>query len=255
MKLLKASFLLLLGSSTLMAQSNSLQQADQVQQQINISAQKSQQVIDKSSELAFQLQAEIEQLQEANKNLQLYRDHLAGLVANQQQEKASLEKQLSEIEHTRQGVVPLMYHMLNGLQLTIEQDLPIKAEQRLTRLKKLQTAMLQADVSDAEKYRRILEAYQIEVDYGNKLGFYQAQINVDLVDRRVDLMFLGRLSLVARSLDGENYWAWNQQQKVWLRIDKKQATNIDHAFAVANKQQTPSLLTLPISVTKQETIQ
>ncbi|MCV5804624.1 DUF3450 domain-containing protein, partial [Escherichia coli] len=68
--------------------------------------------------------------------------------------------------------------------------------------------MTRADVADAEKFRRILEAYQIEMDYGTKLGVYQGKINLgDNEAVEADILYLGRLSLVARSLSGETFWS------------------------------------------------
>ncbi len=124
----------------------------------------------------------------------------------------SIDTQLQQINATRQGVVPLMYQMLAGLEEQIKQDKPIRIETRLARLDELKSLMPQADVSDAEKYRRILEAYQIEMDYGLKLGSYRSLINVGS-DIEAEQLYLGRLALVARSLDRHQYWSWDINQK------------------------------------------
>lgn len=108
--------------------------------------------------------------------------------------------------------------------------------------------MTRADVSDAEKYRRILEAYQIELDYGTKLGLYQDQITVDAGSREVDILHLGRVSLVARSLNGTKFWSWNQSDKQWQSADSSMKSELDKAFNIAAKQAAPSLITLPVSL-------
>ncbi|MGC3833842.1 DUF3450 domain-containing protein [Moritella viscosa] len=181
-------------------------------------------------------------------NLAVYRDHLAKLVNNQNQELGSLDEQLQGIKTTRQGIVPLMYKMLAGLGDIINTDKPIKKEQRLARLAKLNTMMGQANVSDAEKYRRILEAYQIEIDYGTKLGVYQSEITLVPSNNRiiVDLLHLGRIAFVARSLDSQNYWQWHDQRQAWVAISE-QTNYIDKAFKMANKQIAPSLISLPVT--------
>lgn len=87
------------------------------------------------------LRAEIEQLNEEVKNLQVYRNHLQSLVANQQQEMASLEQQTEEIKRTRQGIVPLMYDMIEGLEEWVAQDKPIRLAARQERIEKLKELM------------------------------------------------------------------------------------------------------------------
>jgi hypothetical protein len=223
-------------------------------QSINIDAQtinqsaKSQARINTISDKTFELKSDIAMLEQEVANLEVYQKHLQAVVGNQEQEMASINTQLEQISDTRQGVVPLMYQMLSGLEDHVGQDKPIRITARLARLEELRSLMPQADVSDAEKYRRILEAYQIEMDYGIKLGSYRSLINVGS-EIEAEQLYLGRLSLVARSLDRSQYWSWDSNQNRWIETDAALAPQIDKAFAIANKQATPSLLELPVSLT------
>merc|ERR1712098_876615 len=61
-------------------------------------------------------------------NLKVYNDHVAGLVADQQATIDSLQRQIDGIEDTKQGVVPLMYEMIDSLEEFVELDLPIQKE-------------------------------------------------------------------------------------------------------------------------------
>jgi hypothetical protein len=102
-------------------------------------------------------------------------------------------------------------------------------------------------VSDAEKYRRILEAYQIELDYVNKLGTYTGLLNIDGSKRQVELLYLGHVSFIARSIDGQHYWVWKQSKNAWVSLNE--ANNaLNNAYLVANKTTIPALLTLPLSI-------
>jgi len=225
-----------------------LDAAQSIQSKTNAASASSQKRIDASAEKTLTLKAEIEQLQEEVNNLQVYRQHLTSLVNSQQQEVISLERQIDEIKSTRQGIVPLMYQMIDGLKQITAEDVPIKLEQRNQRIAKLEKMMVRADVSDAEKYRRILEAYQIELDYGTKLGLYQGQLSIDGESRQADVLYLGRLSLVARSLNGNSFWAWDQNAKQWSEVDSSMKSELDKAFSMAAKQVAPSLITLPVSL-------
>lgn len=248
MNLIKTSLALILATSTSNTLANSLDYAQSIQSKTNAASASSQKRIDASAEKTLTLKAEIEQLEEEVKNLKVYRDHLNALVSSQAQEVASLDSQIEEIKSTRQGIVPLMYQMVDGLKQIVADDVPIKLEQRQERIAKLESMMTRADVSDAEKYRRILEAYQIELDYGTKLGLYQGQITVNAESREADVLYLGRISLVARSLNGSKFWSWDQKSSQWLDIDSSLKSDLDKAFSIAAKQTAPSLITLPISL-------
>ncbi|WP_162046275.1 DUF3450 domain-containing protein [Vibrio taketomensis] len=248
MNLFKTSLAMFVAAAISPVSASSLDSAQAIQNKTNASSVVSQQRIDKSADAALSLQAEIEQLQEEVKNLEVYQAHLKALVANQGEEMTSISSQIEDIKITRQGVVPLMYQMIDGLKQIVKQDAPIKIEQRQERIAKLEALMPRADVSDAEKYRRILEAYQIEMDYGTKLGIYQGQIDLNGEIREADVLHLGRIALVARSLNGSTFWSWDKKQNRWIEVDSSMKAELDKAFAVASKQVAPSLITLPVSL-------
>ncbi|MGO2406049.1 MAG: DUF3450 domain-containing protein [Vibrio litoralis] len=248
---LKGITLALLAISSFSAQADSLDNARSIERQTNQVAKNAQQKIDANSDQSFQLQAEVERLQDQVDNLSLYQTHLKKLVASQEAEKVSIDEQLTNIEETRQGVVPLMYHMIDGLESSLEQGAPVRFASREKRLDELKTLMGRSDISDAEKYRRILEAYQIEMDYGSKLGIYEDQINLTQDDvRQVDLLYVGKVVLLARSKDAQHAWLWSQAKQQWQEVPADQKPDINQAYALANKQQAPSLLHLPLSVTQ-----
>ncbi|ENM5825713.1 DUF3450 domain-containing protein [Vibrio metoecus] len=250
---MKRCLSLLCVSALLPAHATSLDQAQAIQNSTNQASAQSQQKIDRSAEKTLVLRAEIEKLNEEVKNLQTYRNHLQSLVANQEQEMASLEQQTEEIKRTRQGIVPLMYDMIEGLEEWVAQDKPIRLAARQERIAKLKELMPRADVSDAEKYRRILEAYQIELDYGNKLGTYQAKIALSSAKQvEAEVLYLGRLVLLARSLDGEQFWNWDAKQQSWQALSDANKSDLNAAYQLAQQQIAPILLNLPVSLTAAE---
>ncbi|BCL71020.1 DUF3450 domain-containing protein [Vibrio nigripulchritudo] len=229
-----------------------LDKARAIEKKTNKTMQKAQANVDANVEASFTLQSEIEQLETQIENLTLYRNHLRKLVTSQNTELDSLEQQLKDIEDTRQGIVPLMYRMIDGLESVLTSDVPLRHEARQKRLDDIKLLMGRADVAEAEKYRRILEAYQIEIDYGTKLGAYPAEIELNDGVRQVEQLYFGRVSLVSRSLDNQKYWVWRQQNKTWEELPKEKGIEINKAFAMAAKQQAPSVVTLPLSITTSE---
>ncbi|GEA61490.1 DUF3450 domain-containing protein [Vibrio comitans] len=226
-----------------------LQKSQNIETQITQSAAKTQNRVANSSDKAMQLEADIAGLKQEVHNLSVYNSHLEGLIASQGKELEGFDTQLSQIDDTRQSIVPLMYEMLEGLEKLNAEDRPIRTETRATRLDSLNEMMTQADVSDAEKYRRILEAYQIEMDYGTKMGAYSGTIEVDGKPIIAEQLYIGRVSLVARSNDRQRYWAWDDNSNLWVPQNGSVGREIDKAFDIAAKQASPSLLELPISLT------
>ncbi|HAS6346991.1 TPA: DUF3450 family protein [Vibrio vulnificus] len=244
--------LFLLATSNV-AVGSDLEQAQKIQSRTHAAAAKSQTVISASAEQSRLLQAEIELLQEEVRNLELYQRHLDAMIANQEREKSSFAEQIKEIQVTRQGIVPLMYDMLDALRSQVEQDLPIKTLQRQDRVSKLENLMVRADVADAEKFRRILEAYQIEMDYGSKLSAYQAPILLSNGKQiEVEQLHLGRISLIARNLSGDKFWYWQSSAQAWQELSNVPASEINQAFDVASQKVAPSLILLPLSVARVE---
>lgn len=232
---------------TPVASADQLEQAQTIEGNTTQEAAQSQSRINRRADSSLAMRQEIEQIQAQISNLEIYRDHLQNLVSNQQAEAQSLRDQITEIKETRQGIVPLMYRMLGGLEQWLANDIPLKADQRQARVEKLKAMMGRADVADSEKFRRILEAYQIERDYGSKLDAYQDTIALNGRDHQVDVLHLGRVSLVARRLDGQQHWVWSTRDETWVELDASAGEAVDKAFAVAQKQVAPSLLSLPLS--------
>ena len=239
----------IIATFTNIAHADPLSQAREVESQTNVQSQRSQVVIDRDTKEINQLKTTIEQKQIELDNLTIYQQHLTGLVTSQSSELISLNQQIDDIKVTKQGIVPLMYHMLFALQEMVETDIPVRITSRYSRLNALNQLMKRADVSEAEKYRRILEAYQIEMDYGTKMGLYSGQITLKSSEvRQVDLLHLGRITLVARSMNNQQHWFYSKPQQQWTELNESQVSAVDQAFAIAEKKQAPTLLSLPLSL-------
>ena len=217
-------------------------------------ARKTQLEVDASSEAIQSLEAEIAQLNSELDSLTLYRTHLESLVQSQEQDLVSLERQHAEIADTKKNIVPLMYRMLSGLEELIEQDKPIRVDSRKERLVKLNSMMGLANVSEAEKFRRILEAYLIELDYNTKFATYMSDLTIDGQTRQAELLHLGKAVFIARSLDKQRFWIWNETQNNWDKLTSEYSEEINQAYAIANKQASPAIVTLPVSMVKEHSL-
>jgi hypothetical protein len=183
-----------------------------------------------------QATAEAESLERFNRQLEEQ-------VLVQEGELASIARQLVEIETTNREVQPLMQQMVDALDRFVQLDVPFLLEERTARLENLKNLMDRADVTISEKYRLILEAYQIELDYGRTFDTYEGPLGHG-DDRTVEFARLGRVSLMYRTLDGSETGYWDAKQKAWV-ADESYGEAIEAAINVA-RGEGDDLVTVPV---------
>jgi seryl-tRNA synthetase len=174
-----------------------------------------------------------------------YNEQIAKQVKSQQAEMTSIEKQLLDIETTNREVQPLMQQMVNTLEQFVALDMPFLKEERTRRVKNLQDIMARADVAISEKYRLILEAYQIELEYGRTLEAYEGIKGEGATAQTVEFVRLGRIALMYQTLDGKVTGYWDATTKAWVE-DNSYAHAVAEARRVAKKSGAPDLLTVPV---------
>lgn len=176
-----------------------------------------------------------------------YNDHLERMVRGQEQMIASLERQLDEIDVTRREIVPLMARMVDTLAQLVELDMPFLLDERRHRVRRLQGVIDRPDTSLAEKYRQIMEAYQIEAEYGRSVEVYPGTLAKGGKGQMVDFLRVGRIVLIYRSLDGTKAGVWDRAERSWKELPDGYRNSLERGFRVARKQAAPDLLTLPVS--------
>jgi hypothetical protein len=182
-------------------------------------------------------------------SLSTYNNQLERLVDSQQEEKALLGKQIEDIELTQREIVPLMLRMIDSLDRFVLRDTPFLRQERTQRVTLLRDLMDRSDISVAEKYRRVLEAYQIELDYSRTLEAYRGELELDGQTHTVDMLRLGRIGWYYQSLDGRKAAYWNDVSRQWVPMKAAQRLAVRRALRVANQQVAPQLLTLPVATT------
>ena len=184
-------------------------------------------------------------------NTEIYNAQLEKLIQNQVDEQESLKNQIASIKETNEGVVPFMLEMLATLDKMVTNDTPFLPKERSKRVADLKEMMNRADVSTSEKFRRILEAYQVENEYGRTLEAYRGKLSSGKKDITVDFLRVGRLALIYQTLDQKTQGVWDKEAKKWVELDDDYRRSITTGLKVARKQTAPELLTLPL---KKETL-
>ncbi len=178
-------------------------------------------------------------------NLDRYNNQLQEQVKTQQTEIASIDRQLTEIETTNREVQPLMQQMVDTLAQFVDLDVPFMLDERKGRVQGLKDMMSRADVTISEKYRRILEAYQIELEYGRTLSAYQGRLGTGADARTVEFVQLGRVALMYRTSDGSETGYYDASKKSWVP-DASYRQAVEVAIKVAKHDGPAELLTVPV---------
>lgn len=239
-------FGLLLSNMLAVQAQESLEHAIETQVKTDSAARQSQQQIDNLVDETSDLLAEYREVLRQTHSLRAYNEQLEQLVNSQQQEIYSIDQQLINIEATQRDIVPLMMQMIDVMAKFVELDAPFLPEERQERVVQLQALMSRSDVSLAEKYRRILEAYQVETEYGRTIEAYQGTLELDGQSRTVDFLRMGRVGLYYLTLDSTEVGMWDVDTAQWQRLPNQYIKSVDQGLKVARRQLPPDLLVLPV---------
>ena len=179
-------------------------------------------------------------------SLRVYNAQVSKMIAAQEAEMADLDRQIGEATTVGREITPLMLRMLDALERFIELDVPFLLDERRERVRELRAAMDRADVSDSEKYRRLLEAYQIEDDFGRTIEAYRGTLDKDGERRTVDFLRIGRIALIYQTTDREEAGMWDVRTKSWKPLSASFRSELKKAFRIARKQAAPDLVRLPV---------
>lgn len=206
---------------------------------------KSQRKINKVSEdtrtLYGQFQLESKRLEDLN----IYNAQLQNQIQRQQQKMAEISETLKNISVMERQISPLLLRMISGLDQFVQLDIPFLLEERTERVEKLRNMMDRADVSIAEKFRQVFEAYTIELEYGNTIESYRGTLPTTNQD--VEFLRIGRIGLLYQSLDGKTIGTWDRQTKQWVEVEDRYRRDIRKGLKMAKKQISPDIIKLPVN--------
>ena len=179
-------------------------------------------------------------LREAD-SLKLYVQQLKSQLRSQEDEKNVVRTEIREIARTNIEILPLMQDMLGTFGQFVDLDTPFLIDERRERVKLLNEMMPRADVTVSEKFRRILEGYQVEIDYGKTIEGYRG----NLEGKEVDFLRIGRVGLMYQTPDAKETGYWDREKKGWV-IDNSASEGVKEGLKIARKQSSPDLLVVPV---------
>ena len=90
-----------------------------------------------------------------------------------------MARRLQALSGGQRDLTPLLLQMIDSLERFVGLDLPFLTQERGERVAALKRLMTDPSVSSAERFRRVVEAYLIEGDYGRVFGAERQTLSVD----------------------------------------------------------------------------
>lgn len=230
----------------LVGSAQSLSQVLNAEKQRTKLAQESQQRIDAVVDDTRKKEDQYKRLLKEVEGLKIYNTLLERQIEGQTIQMDQLANAIDEVGVISRQIVPAMTRMIESLKVFVDLDVPFLIEERRDRVAKLEALMSDPQVNDAEKFRKVTEAYQIENDYGRTIEAYTDTIEIDGQTRQVEFLRIGRVAFLYQTEDGAISGVWDQQARRWDEADSYK-NEIRAGLKIAKKQVAPDLLILPVS--------
>ena len=213
----------------------------------NQAGKKSQVKIDRLADETRDLLGDYKTVVKQVDGLKVYNGRLQRQIENQKKRVLEIDSSISQVTVIQRQMTPLVIRMIDGLEQFVELDVPFNKEERTRRIGFLRANLDRADVSVAEKFRGVLEAYNIELQYGRGMDTYRGNIELGGSEREVDFLRIGRVALVYQTIDGDVSGVWDNSARAWVDLPSGEYDGaIRKGIRIAKKQATIELLNMPI---------
>ena len=236
------------GGSVSIAGAQTIDPIVEVGKERTAAAKASQAKIDRLADETSNLLTDYKTVMKQVDGLKVYNARLERQIANQEKRIRDIDASIAEASVIQRQIPPLVTRMLDGLEQFINLDMPFDLDTRLGNIEAVRANMDRSDVTSAEAFRQVLELYSIELQYGRGIEAYTDTIELDDVDREVDILRIGRVALVYQSTDGAETGAWNKDAQTWEELSAGDyAAAVRKGVRIAKKQATIELLNMPVS--------
>ena len=168
-------------------------------------------------------------------------------LQSQKSEIASLNRQLGTVEQIKQGMSPMMLKMAVEIEDAIKSDMPFNLAERLARVERVKNTLADPDVSPAEQYRQVLNAFKIEVSYGQGIDSYEG-MHPTKPGNVVNYLRFGRVSLVYMTKDESEVGRYNIDTRSWDVLNGADALALRKAIRISKGEAAPDVVFAPVSV-------
>ncbi len=178
--------------------------------------------------------------------LKVYNRLMEAQVSGQEATLQDISLSMAQVDVINRQIFPLMTRMIDGLDQSIKLDVPFLMQERTERVDNLRAIMERSDVSVAEKFRKVMEAYQIENDYGSSSEFYTQSITLDGATRSYNILRVGRVGLYFQSDDAKITGRWDNDAREWV-VDNSARSDVRTGLRMARQLIAPEIIVVPVA--------
>jgi hypothetical protein len=179
--------------------------------------------------------------------LKVYNRLMRAQVEGQMATLEDIGLSMDQVDVINRQIFPLMERMIDGLDQSVKIDVPFLMEERTGRVNNLKEIMSRSDVSVAEKFRKVMEAYQIENDYGTTIEDYKQSLTLEGEGTRAfNMLRIGRVGLYFQSDDTKITGMWDNSERQWV-IENSARNEVRKGLRVARQLIAPELINIPVS--------
>tara|TARA_B100000963_G_C22502224_1_gene614401 strand:+ start:172 stop:903 length:732 start_codon:yes stop_codon:yes gene_type:complete len=208
-------------------------------------AQESQERINNIVEGTRSLEDQYRSVNKEIDGLKVYNRLMRAQVEGQLATLEDIGLSMDQVDIINRQIFPLMERMIDGLRQSIGLDIPFLLDERTQRVNDLEDIMERSDVSVAEKFRKVMEAYQIENEFGWTGDFYTQSLTIDGVTRSFNMLRIGRIGLYFQSDDASVTGRWDNASREWV-IDNSSRNEIRKGLRMARQLIAPELISIPV---------
>lgn len=209
-------------------------------------AQDSQKRIDRLAQETDDLAQQFKQQSKLIDDLRVFNAQMEKQVAKQLEVVKDLEGSIESVTVIERQIQPLIFRMLDSLDQFVSLDKPFQVEERKARIASLRNNQDRADISVSEKFRQVLEAYKIESAYGSTIEAYKGTLNLGGQDREVNILRVGRISLMYQTTDAQESGAYDPDAKEWVALPSSYNSRILKGLRIARDQASKDIMTMRV---------
>jgi hypothetical protein len=209
---------------------------------------RSQQTVEQLDDQAAELLGDYRAALKQRDVLRRFNASRAREIENQQQQIRGLEQDVENIEGIQRAVLPLLEEMVDQLDAFVEADMPFLQQERTDRIARLRRVMADSTQTAASRYSLIIEAYQIENEYGRTIESYTGYVPGDNGEElQVDFLRIGRLALIYKTADDSVLQIYDNNTGEFVPLDRSFLPDVVRGIRIANQQLPPDLMTVPVT--------
>ena len=207
---------------------------------------RSQQTVERLDDQATELLGEYRANLKQRDVLRRFNASRAREIENQLLTIQGLEQDVENISGLQRAVLPLLEEMVAQLEAFVAADMPFYKTEREQRISRLNSVMADSTQTAASRYALIIEAFQIENEYGRTMDSYTGVVEIEGEELTVEFLRIGRVALIYKTADDSVLRIYDSEVGDFVDLDKRFLAEVRRGIRMANEQTPPDLLQIPV---------